>query len=98
MYRSKIAFYGNTQKYKDWKLWVQNRVNCINEVETVWKHVPGSLNPADIATREINILNTSIKDEWFNRPQFLRNSESEWPSQEPLIPKLSRLEMKTDTM
>ena len=44
----------------------------------------GSVNPADIATREINLLSTSIKDEWFNRPQFLCSSESEWPSQEPL--------------
>ena len=32
---SKIAFYWITQKYKDWKPWVQNRVNHINEVETV---------------------------------------------------------------
>ena len=48
-------------KYKDWKAWVQNRVNCINEVETVWKHVPGSVNLADIATREINLLNISIE-------------------------------------
>ena len=95
---SKIAFYWITQKYKDWKPWVQNRVNRINEVETVWKHVPGSVNPADIATREINLLNTSIKDEWFNGPQFLRSSESEWPCQEPSIPQLSQLQMKAETL
>ena len=95
---SKIAFYWIAQKYKDWKPWVQNRVNRINEVETVWKHVPGSVNPADIATREINLLNTSVKDEWFNGPQFLHNSESEWPKQGPSITKLSHLEMKTETM
>ena len=95
---SKTAFYWITQKYKDWKPWVQNHVNHINEVETVWKHVPGSVNPADIATREINLLNTSVKDEWFNGPQFLHNSESEWPKQGPSITKLSHLEMKTETM
>ena len=55
---SKIAFYWIIQKYKDWKPWIENRVNRINEVETVWKHVPGSVNPADIGTREINLLNT----------------------------------------
>ena len=65
---SKIAFYWITQKYKDWKTWVHNRVNRVNEVETVWKYVPGSVNLADIATWEINSLNTSIKDEWFNGP------------------------------
>ena len=46
----------------------------------------------------MNLLNTSIKDEWLNGPQFLRNSESEWPSQEPSIRQLSQLEMKTETM
>ena len=93
---SKIAFYWITQKYKHWKPWAQNRANHINKVETVWKHIPGSINPVDI--REINLLNTSIKDEWFNGPQFLRSSESEWPCQEPSIPQLSQLEMKTDTL
>ena len=95
---SKIAFYWITQKYKDWKPWFQNRVNRINEVETVWKHVPGYVNQADIATREINLLNTSIKDEWFSGPQFLLNSESKWQTQEPSIRQLSQLEMKTETM
>ena len=46
----------------------------------------------------MNLLNTSIKDEWLNGPQFLRNSEFEWPSQEPSIRQLSQLEMKTETM
>ena len=85
---SKISFYWITQKYKVWKPWVENRVNRISEVETVWKHGPGSVNPADIATREINFMNTSIKDEWFNGSQFLHSSESEWPCQEPSIPQL----------
>ena len=58
----------------------------------------GSVSPADIATREINLLSTSIKDEWFNRPQFLCSSESEWPSQERSIPQLSQLEIKTETL
>ena len=89
---SKIAFYWIRQKYKDWKPWVQNLVNRINEVDIVWKHVPG------IATREINLLNTSIKNEWFNGPQFLRSSESEWPCQETSIPHLSQLQMKTETL
>ena len=95
---SKIAIYWIIQKYKDWKPWVQNRVNRINEVETLWKHVPGSVSPNDIATREINLLSTWIKNEWFNRPQFLRNSEYEWSSQEPSIPQLFQLEMKTETI
>ena len=47
-----------------------------------------SLNPTDIATRETYLLNTWIKNEWFNGPQFLHNSESEWPSQEPSLSQL----------
>ena len=93
---SKIAYYWITQKYKDWKPWVQNRVNRINEFETEWKHVPGSVNPADIATREINLLHTSIKNEWFNGPLFLYNTECEWPSQESTKPQLSELEIKKE--
>ena len=45
----------STQKYKDWKPWIQNRVNCINKIEAEWEHVPGSVNLGDIATREICI-------------------------------------------
>ena len=67
----------------------------INKVQTEWKHVPGSANPVDIVRKEIDLLNTSIKDESFNGPQFLRNAESEWTCQEPSISQLSQLEMKT---
>ena len=42
----------------------------------------------------MNLLNTFIKDEWFNRPKFLHCSECEWPRQKPSIPQLSPLEMK----
>ena len=45
------------------KPYVQNHVNRINEAEAVWKLLPGSVNPADTAAREINLLNSSIKDE-----------------------------------
>ena len=43
-------------------------------------------------------MNTSIQDEWFSGPQFLCSSEYEWPRQEPSIPQLSQLEMKTETL
>ena len=33
-----------------------------------------------------------------SKSQFLRSFESEWPSQEPSIPQLSQLEMKTKTL
>ena len=39
---------------KEWKMWVQNRVDIIKEVVKPdnWYYISSSYNPADIATRE----------------------------------------------
>ena len=49
--------YRITQVQKEWNTWVENRVN--HEVRDIvpphsWRHIPGTSNPADLATREIN--------------------------------------------
>ena len=41
--RFQNSFLLDYTEYKDSKPWIQNRVNRINEVETVRKHVPGSV-------------------------------------------------------
>ena len=52
---SKIAYYWITQVNKDWKLWVENRVNKIRNIvpQGNWRHVLGTENPANISTREL---------------------------------------------
>ena len=52
---SKIAYYWIVQTEKQWKQWVETRVNKIRNLLPVncWNHVPGDKNPADLGTREI---------------------------------------------
>ena len=45
------------QRRKEWKIWVQNRVEAIRKNVNVenWGFVPTSLNPADICAREFSV-------------------------------------------
>ena len=51
---SQIVLWWIWQRRKEWKIWVQNRVETIrkNIVVENWGFVPISLNTADIRTRE----------------------------------------------
>ena len=51
---SHIVLWWIWQRRKEWKIWVQNRVETLRENAVVenWGFVPISLNPADIRTRE----------------------------------------------
>ncbi|XP_059083497.1 uncharacterized protein LOC131880808 [Tigriopus californicus] len=58
--------------------------NRIGEIQTLsaaseWRHVPGSKNPADHATRSAMAEETPLSEEWINGPEFLLKNESEWP-------------------
>ena len=67
---------------KEWKPWVENRVNQIRDRVTceTWRHVPGELNPADLATRE-GAVKELMCDRWLKGPEFLLNDEQFWPVQ-----------------
>ena len=64
---------------KEWKIWVQNRVDIIKKVVSPdnWHNISSSVNPADIATMECLpnlIVNNKL---WLLGPEFLlRNKES----------------------
>ena len=68
--------------HKQWNTWVENRVIKIRkEVEpNSWYHVPGSLNPADVATRSISAKDLTCDSVWFTGPQFLYISRDQWPN------------------
>ena len=51
---SQIALCWISNKKKQWKPWVQNRVNKIRNSQLEWRHIPGIINPADIPTRNIS--------------------------------------------
>ena len=60
---------------------IANRIALIQEAtnEDQWHYVNTKQNPADCASRGMNILKFAQNDIWFNGPDFLRKPESEWP-------------------
>ncbi|KAJ0169350.1 hypothetical protein K1T71_015234 [Dendrolimus kikuchii] len=63
------------------KAFVANRVIMINELTQgfSWRHVPGDLNPADLASRGVDPLLLQAHPLWWEGPSFLRKDLSEWP-------------------
>ena len=65
---------GDVIKYKQF---VRNHVNKINSKDCgIWRHVPGNMNPADIASRGANI--DKVRDEFWTGPSWLGNKD-DWP-------------------
>ena len=62
-------------------VFVSNRLSKIEEGSTPdqWKYVPTELNVADYVSRGMTVKKLKEKKVWLNGPNFLRNSESEWP-------------------
>ena len=66
---------------KEWKLFVENRVQEIRSLVSpqLWSHCPGKENPADIPTRKVNLLQFVKETSWWDGPQWLHQTEQEWP-------------------
>ena len=62
---------------------VSNRVSQIREGSnpSQWRHVKSELNPADLASRGIKASETRKLERWKNGPEFLWQTETEWPQQ-----------------
>ena len=73
--------------HKEWKVWVQNRVKKIRENVGCknWFHVPISLNPADICTREFSVKRLKECLLRWNGPKFLLVGEEIWSSLDFLL-------------
>ncbi len=63
-------------------IFVQNRARAIKDLTEGSKirHVPGTENPADLATRGMTLEELEKSDFWFCGPAFLKKPESGWPS------------------
>ena len=53
--------------------------------EAQWRHVPGDQNPADDATRGLDLRNLSAESRWFQGPTFLHEGETYWPLERRLL-------------
>ena len=70
---SQIVLWWIRQAQKEWKVWVQNRVQKSRQsVDSKnWFHVPNLLNPADICTWECLVIRFKECSLWWYRPKFL---------------------------
>lgn len=65
------------QGRKEWRQFVQNRVNEIRELLPVgvWKHCCGADNPADLPSRGVSVRELIGSPLWLNGPIWLSESE-----------------------
>ena len=63
---------------------VANRVSEIRGVSQAsqWRHCPGTLNPADDASRGLSAHQLLSSERWFSGPAFLSKPEEDWPQAE----------------
>lgn len=80
---STVALYWIKGLNKEWKAFVQNRVNEIRKLMPIerWGHCPGKDNPADIPSRASEFIANSL---WVNGPSWLKsgnihNNDKELP-------------------
>ena len=69
---------GRSRKFK---AFVANRVGEIQSTTNPeqWRHVPTATNPEDHMTRRLTESDLAQKDTWWTGPEFLKNSEADWP-------------------
>ena len=67
-------------------VFVANRVAEILDSSTIdqWRHVEGTINPADIGTRRKSVLELE-KSKWFTGSVWLREKEDAWPQTSPQL-------------
>ena len=78
---------------------IGNRIGQLQEVSSPkqWHHVPGKINPADVASRGTSAENLQQDEHWWNGPSFLSCPEEEWPMMKIFVPKVLPGQLKRAT-
>ncbi|XP_057291781.1 uncharacterized protein LOC130614338 [Hydractinia symbiolongicarpus] len=79
---SQIVLKYISNENRKFPVFVTNRINEIRATTDVnsWRFVPGTLNPADNATRYVPLSSTE-NSRWLTGPSFLIEEECNWPDQ-----------------
>ena len=98
---SKVTWYWITQDDKEWKKFVQHRVDEIRKLVPLecWNHCPGKDNPADILSRGINPRELPTSELWWNGPKWLHDPGKPTAKEElkkSLLPEDCLVEMKAE--
>jgi len=67
---------------------VGNRVSEIQQGTgcSQWRHVPGTINPADLPSRGVPVARLLSDTVWWKGPEFLCKSADEWPQRQIVVP------------
>ncbi|XP_046145616.1 uncharacterized protein LOC123988902 [Osmia bicornis bicornis] len=79
-----------------WKDYVRNRVIQIQELtpNAHWRHVPGTSNPADCASRGISTDQLQRFELWWKGPPWMARNQDHWPEQKEFSTLTSELEVR----
>eukprot|EP00096_Caligus_rogercresseyi_P004325 TRINITY_DN18551_c0_g1_i2.p1 TRINITY_DN18551_c0_g1~~TRINITY_DN18551_c0_g1_i2.p1 ORF type:complete len:575 (+),score=-58.22 TRINITY_DN18551_c0_g1_i2:136-1860(+) len=93
---SAVVFYWIQKEPSTWKTYVANRVQRIQEIiePSSWKHIAGTENPADIASRGSSAANLLLDKSWIQGPHWLSLPEHRWPTGPLLSDKAPELEFE----